>query len=174
MSVPLIGQRYRGVEGRSGYLLRQAWQKFHGAMEAGLHARGLSGAQYAALSVLARDPGASGADLARACNTTPQAMNGVIATLEREGLVKRQPHPTHGRILQVQLTDKGQRRLDDAHPAVRGLEEAIEEDFAPDEIAAVKRWLVAAAERLEGIAASRAPGPREDGEAGGLGRRKGG
>jgi hypothetical protein len=36
--------------------------------------------------VLARDPGASGADLARACSTTPQAMGGVLTTLEREGL----------------------------------------------------------------------------------------
>jgi DNA-binding MarR family transcriptional regulator len=36
---------------------------------------GLSSPQYAVLSVLARDPGASNADLARAGNTTPQAMN---------------------------------------------------------------------------------------------------
>ena len=36
----------------------------------------------------------SGADLARACNTTPQAMNGVLATLKREGLIYRHPHPT--------------------------------------------------------------------------------
>ena len=48
-------------------------------METALRAHGLSGAQYAVLSVLARDPGMSGADLARACNTTPQAMNGVLA-----------------------------------------------------------------------------------------------
>jgi DNA-binding MarR family transcriptional regulator len=102
------------------------------------------------LSVLARDPGMSGADLARACNTTPQAMNGVLATLERDGLVERHPHPTHGRILQVMLTREGERRLEMATPAVRGLEDAIEEDLAPDEIAAVKAWLVASAQRLEG------------------------
>src|SRR5881409_2526676 len=101
MSVPLIGQRYRGVEGRSGYLLRQAWRAFDGAMTMALRAHGLTARQYGVMSVLARDPGASGADLARAGNTTPQAMNGVLATLEREGLVERHPHPTHGRILQV-------------------------------------------------------------------------
>ena len=58
----------------------------------------------AAAFVLARDPGMSGADLVRACNTTLQAMNGVLATLKREGLIDRHPHPTHGRILQVALT----------------------------------------------------------------------
>ena len=97
----------------------------------------------------------SGADLARACNTTPQAMNGVLATLERDGLVERYPHPTHGRILQVTLTREGERRLEAATPAVRELEEAIEADLAPDQIAAVKAWLVASARRLEEISASR-------------------
>ena len=154
MSAPRIGERYRGVDGRSGYLLRQAWQAFRGAMETALRAHGLTGAQYAVLSVLARDPGMSGADLARACNTTPQAMNGVLATLEREGLIERHPHPTHGRILQVTLTREGERRLEAATPAVRGLEDAIEEELAPDQVAAVKAWLVASAERLDKITTS--------------------
>jgi DNA-binding MarR family transcriptional regulator len=101
------------------------------------------------LSVLGRDPGASGADLARACNTTPQAMNGVLGTLERDALIARAPHPSHGRILQVTLTDEGRRRLKAATPAVRRLEQAIERDFNADEIATVKAWLVAAAARLE-------------------------
>jgi DNA-binding MarR family transcriptional regulator len=149
MSAPRIGERYRGVEGRSGYLLRQAWNAFHGAMESALRNHGLTGAQYAVLSVLARDPGLSGADLARACNTTPQAMNGVLATLERNGLVDRRPHPTHGRVLQANLTREGERRLNAATPSVQALERGIEEGLGPDQIAAVKAWLVASAERLE-------------------------
>jgi DNA-binding MarR family transcriptional regulator len=149
VSVPPIGQGYRGVEGRSGYLLRQAWQTLGGAMEAALHDHGLTPPQYGVMSILAREPGASGADLARAANTTPQAMNGVLATLERAGLVERRPHPTHGRILEARLTDEGQKRLEAAHPAVRGLERAIERDFTPQEIDTVKAWLVATAERME-------------------------
>lgn len=159
--VPLIGERYRGVEGHSGFLLRQAWQAFRGAMDAALQEHNLTPAQYGALSVLARDPGVSGADLARGSNTTPQAMNGVLATLEREGLVERHPHPTHGRILQVDLTSEGKRRLEAAHPAVRDVEHAIEEDFTANEIAVVKRWLVASAERLQPVTASRAGRRRE-------------
>jgi DNA-binding MarR family transcriptional regulator len=156
MSVPLIGQSYRGVEGRSGYLLRQAWITWQSAMETALREHGLSSVQYGVLSVLAREPGASGADLARACLTTPQAMNGVLATLERESLIEREPHPTHGRILQVTLTSEGQRRLEAAHPAVRGLERASEPDFTPEDIATVKAWLVTTAQRLERITQSRA------------------
>jgi len=149
MAIPAIGEGYRGVEGHSGYLLRQAWHAFRTAMETQLRAHGLTGAQYAVLSVLARDPGASGAELARACNTTPQAMNGVLGTLERGGLIERRGHPTHGRILQATLTEEGRRRLAAANPAVRRLERSIERGFDAGEIAVVRRWLVEAAGRLE-------------------------
>jgi len=36
MGVPAIGESYRGVEGHSGYLLRQAWRALEGAMEVAL------------------------------------------------------------------------------------------------------------------------------------------
>lgn len=147
MAIPAIGERYRGVEGRSGYLLRQAWHEFRGAMEAVLRPHGLSAAQYAALTVLARDPGSSSADLARGCNSSPQSMNGVIATLERDGLVQRHPHPTHGRILQLSLTEEGERRIKHATPAVRRLERAIEDGFSDEQLATIKDWLVTAAQR---------------------------
>ena len=148
VSEPQVGQRYRGVEGRSGYLLRQAWNAFRTAMESALREHRLTSSQYAVLSVLVRDPGLSGAELARACNTTPQAMNGVVVTLEREGLIERNPHPTHGRVLQATLTAEGQRRLDGSTPAVRALEASIEEGVAADDMATVKSWLVATAQRL--------------------------
>jgi DNA-binding MarR family transcriptional regulator len=156
MSVPAIGQSYRGVEGHSSYLLRQAWQALSAALDLALRPHGLTGPQYGVLSVLAREPGASGADLARACNTTPQAMNGVLATLEREALIERRPHPTHGRILQATLTSEGERRLEAANPAVRALRRTIERGFSSDEIATVKSWLVETAQRLERTAESRA------------------
>jgi DNA-binding MarR family transcriptional regulator len=160
MSVPAIGQSYRGVEGHSGYLLRQAWRVFLGAMEMALRTHGLTPSQYGVLSVLARESGASGADLARALNTTPQAMNGVLATLERDALIERRPHPTHGRILQAALTSEGQRRLEAANPSVRALERATERDLSSDEIAAIKTWLVATAQRFERATESRAAAPQ--------------
>lgn len=148
MTVPQIGERYRGVEGRSGYLLRQAWQAFHGAMERALHAHALTGAQYGVLSVLARDDGMSGADLARACHTTPQAMNGVLVTLVREGLVERRHHATHGRIVETWLTPEGRKRLRAATPSVRALERVLEQGLTHDQLDAVKTWLVSCAQRM--------------------------
>lgn len=156
MTVPAIGHSYRGVEGRSGYLLRQAWRALEGAMEIALRPHGLTPPQYGVLTVLAREPGASGADLARAVHTTPQAMNGVLATLERETLIERRPHPTHGRILQATLTSEGQRRLKAANPSIQALERETERGLSADAIATVKNWLVATAQRLERATESRA------------------
>jgi DNA-binding MarR family transcriptional regulator len=161
MTVPLIGERYRGVEGHIGFLLVQAFHALRTTMDATLRDHNLHGPQYGVLSVLARDPGSSGADLARASNITPQAMNGVLVTLEREGLIERHPHPTHGRILRVTLTEEGRRRLEAATPAVRAIEAAIEAGFAPDEIAAIKAWLVESAARLE-RRAKQSPSPATD------------
>jgi DNA-binding MarR family transcriptional regulator len=148
VNVPLIGERYRGVEGHIGYLLGQTWYVLRAALDSALRSHDLTPPQYAVLSVAARDPGLSGADLARACNTTPQAVNEVLATLERKHMIERHPHPTHGRILQVTLTSEGRRRLEAANPAVRALEAAVEQGFTADEIAIVKTWLVEAAKRL--------------------------
>ena len=147
MGVPLIGERYRGVEGHTGYLLKQAWHEFRVALEAVLREHELSGAQYAVLSVLARDEPLSGADLARASNTSPQAMNGVLSGMQRDGLIERRPHPTHGRILEVVLSDEGRRRLEASTPAVRKLEVAIEKGFSGEQVGAVKEWLVTTAQR---------------------------
>jgi DNA-binding MarR family transcriptional regulator len=148
MTVPLIGERYRGVEGHIGFLLVQASNTLRAAMDTAMRPHDLTGPQYGALSVLARDPGLSGADLARATNITPQAINEVLAMLERKHLIERHPHPTHGRILQATLTDEGQRRLQAANPAARALSAALEEGFTADQIATVKTWLVEAAKRL--------------------------
>jgi DNA-binding MarR family transcriptional regulator len=70
------------------------------------------------------------ADLARAESMKPQSMGTVLASLEREGLVHRQPHPTDGRQVLFTLTEQGaeerrQRRI------------------------AMRDWLVAATARLD-------------------------
>lgn len=70
MSVPAIGQSFRGVEGRSGYLLRQAWRVLEGAMEMALRPHGLTPPQYGVLTVLAREPGAW-ARISRGPSTPP-------------------------------------------------------------------------------------------------------
>jgi DNA-binding MarR family transcriptional regulator len=140
-----LGDGYRGAEGPIGYLLRQTIHAFHTAMETGLQHYALTSAQYGALFVLAIEPGLSAADLSRAMGTTPQAANLLVAGMEREHLVRRTPHPTHGRILEIYPTDEGSRRLRASRPFIRRLEEQISAELKPAEVGLVKRWLVDAA-----------------------------
>jgi DNA-binding MarR family transcriptional regulator len=47
------------------------------------------------------------ADLARAESMKPQSMGAILASLEQEGMVQRQPHPSDGRQVLFALTDAG-------------------------------------------------------------------
>ena len=142
MAAPEPGQRYRGTEGHLGYLLRQAQHAFTTEMEQRLRDHGLTSPQFGALSVLVADPGLSAADLARAANVTPQAINLLISGLERQGLVRKEKHESHGRVLRLFATTVGERRVREAYPTVIELEERIAEGLSPRQLAAIKRWLV--------------------------------
>jgi DNA-binding MarR family transcriptional regulator len=140
-----LGEGYRGEAGPIGYLLRQTIHAFHTAMETGLRDYDLTSAQFGALFVLEAEPGLSAADVARAMGTTPQAANVLVAGMEREGLVRREPHPTHGRILEIFATEEGLGRFNAARPFVQRLEDTMCDGFSATELATVKRWLVRAA-----------------------------
>ena len=138
-----LGEGFRGVEGRLGFLLFQAQQSFGAAMEVVLReAGGLTRSQFGALSVIVREPGLSAADLARAMLVTPQAVNLLVSGLERDGLVERRPHATHGRILELSATPTGVRYVDAAYPLVTALEDRIAESLSRQKLGEVKRWLV--------------------------------
>ena len=140
-----LGEGYRGASGRTGYLLRQLIHAFHTAQEQGLRAYGLNSPQFGALYVLEQEPGLSSADVARAMGVTPQAANLLVTTMEREGLVRRSPHPTHGRVMETYATDEGLRRLRQATPFVEELEARILDGLEPAQRRFIHHWLVDAA-----------------------------
>jgi DNA-binding PadR family transcriptional regulator len=38
-------------------------------------------------------------------------MQGILVNLEREGLIVRTPHPEHGRVIMIELTEAGQKAV---------------------------------------------------------------
>jgi DNA-binding MarR family transcriptional regulator len=83
---------------------------------------GLTVSHYTALSILGRRSGLSNAQLARRTYITPQAMNQVLDHLTRTGLIVREPHATHGRILATRLTPAGKDVLASCDIAVDAME----------------------------------------------------
>ena len=73
-----------------------------------------------AATLLGADDCASGprtpAELADAAGVTRATMTGLIDTLERDGLVKREPDPDDRRMMSVLLTPKGEKFLNDFLP----------------------------------------------------------
>jgi DNA-binding MarR family transcriptional regulator len=127
--------------GSLAFQIRATWLGMRGALNAELKAYGLSTPQYATLMILESNPGSSNSDIARACATTRQAANEMLAAFERDGLVERRPHPGDRRTHQLFLTDAGRRRLDEARVAATRWEQEAEAGFSEAERATVRKWL---------------------------------
>ncbi len=109
----------------------------------------LTVAQFTTLSVLARRPGLSNAQLARRALILPQSTIQVLATLEQRGLVVRTP--AHGRTLLAELTPAGRALVRRAEPATQAVEAVMVGDGDPGEaertMAVLQRWSEALAVR---------------------------
>ena len=119
-----------GSVGDVGYPLKRAQHALRLAMDAALAPLDLTTPQYVVLSVLGRAQDAgevalSGAELARRCFVTPQTMTGLVAGLEARDLVRRRPHATHGRVLDVGMTSAGRETLLRAHGSAGAVEQRM-------------------------------------------------
>ncbi|WP_322046687.1 MarR family transcriptional regulator [Paraburkholderia sp. J67] len=144
-AVPAPGEGKRGESGYIGYLLRQAGAAQRLRMERALDDLGVTPPQFVVLTMLVAYPGVSGADLARLAALTPQTVSVIVANLTRNALIERRPHPVHGRIQQIEVTQAGQSLLKQCRARVRKLEAQMLEGFDADEEQVIRRWLVALA-----------------------------
>jgi DNA-binding MarR family transcriptional regulator len=117
-------------------------------MDQSLRPLGLTTPQYAALSAIELEAGISNASLARAAFVTPQTMQGILANLERDGLINREADPLHGRILRSLLTQRGRGLLGRAHQIVEELEDVMVNLVGPIEAERISATLVDWAEAL--------------------------
>jgi DNA-binding MarR family transcriptional regulator len=97
----------------------------------------LNFSQMGALARLEQGGPMTTADLARVESMKPQSMGSVLASLEREGMVKRQPHPTDGRQVLFALTDKGREDRRRRHIAKRDWLAAAAAKLDPGELRAL-------------------------------------
>ena len=118
---------------RLTYLVKRLEMAERARMEEVLQTYGVTLHQYTALSLLERRGGLSSAQLARRHFVTPQAMNQLVATLERDGLIRREPDSGNRKILRATLPDRGRTTLESCHVAVDELERRMLADFSPDQ-----------------------------------------
>jgi DNA-binding MarR family transcriptional regulator len=105
-------------------------------------ALGISFARIRAIRRVARRPMSMG-ELAAALGTDPPNATALVADLESQGLVRRQPHPTDGRTKMVEATRKGRdtaRRAD----AIMAMPPPALSGLSDDDLATLRRILGAA------------------------------
>jgi DNA-binding MarR family transcriptional regulator len=119
---------------------------------------GLTALQFTTLSVLNRHGvPLSNSQLARRSFMTAQSMHEVIHRLEREGLIARSPHPSHGRKLPATLTAKGRRVVVTCEKAVAEFEKTMLKGLSRADQSAFLRMMKSAVRNLDGGFGESAP-----------------
>lgn len=108
-----------------GYLLYRAGAVLQPAVTAALRPLGLTLPELVCMKILSAWPGMSNAELARANNVSPQAMNNVLLHLQEMELVARPASVSSGRALPAQLTKQGRTLLKRAEAAIEGAEDEV-------------------------------------------------
>jgi DNA-binding MarR family transcriptional regulator len=109
----------------------------------------LSIAQYTTLSVLSARGQLSNAQLASRAFMSPQAMNEVVQGLETRKLIARRPSASHGRIVELLLTERGIEAKKSCDAGVAKLEKAMLAQLTSAEAESLRAALMKCAQNLE-------------------------
>jgi DNA-binding MarR family transcriptional regulator len=134
---------------RVGYLVYRVERRLRTRLDEAMRAHGVTTTEYVTLSVLRQHDGMSCAQLARWAFVTPQAMNVVIAKLEKRRLVRRRPDPSHGRVRRATVTARGLEALDRCDRSMDAIERDMLRDLPPDVVAVLRNTLASCAHSLE-------------------------
>ena len=150
MSSPAMPEN---VAKRLGYAVKRLQHALRLRMDDILRPTGLTAPQYAILCAVEAEAGLSNARLARAAFVTPQTMQGMLANLERDGVIGRHADPNNARVRRTELTAAGREMLARAHVLVAGVEQVMVASFGKQEAARLALSLTRCAEDLAAASA---------------------
>jgi len=123
---------------------------FRGQMDERVRPEGVTTSQLAVLHAIRKEPGASGAQLARACHVTPQSAQALLKSLENGRWITRTKDRVNDRILTAKLTPSGKKLLDTAEKLVRTIEKKLWDGIPESAVEALNRTLMRCLENIEG------------------------
>jgi DNA-binding MarR family transcriptional regulator len=113
-----------------------------------LRGTGLTKSQFGVIQALAHMRKASSAELARTVFVTPQAMVGLITTLERKGYIERSQSEVSARIIDARLTAAGRAAWRRASASLAEIDDLLTEEFSQAEVVRFSRFLTRVSEKL--------------------------
>ncbi len=149
-AAPLIGDlRHSTVL----YLIKQVELAIRAQIDEAVGGYGLTALQYTSLTVLARHPGMTSAQLARNSFVRIQTMAQHLSSLEERNLIRRVRDPNIRRQVLVFLSEEGQRVLANLAEPISQIESRMLADFTPTDAARLRKQLGAIRFALSGTAA---------------------
>jgi DNA-binding MarR family transcriptional regulator len=107
------------------YLVKRLELVIRALMDDALRPLGVTTLQYTALTVLDSRGPLSSAQLARRSFLRPQTMHEMVLSLEKRGVITREPQEGNKRILLARLTDVGRELLAGCNPLVLEIEQEL-------------------------------------------------
>ena len=105
-----------------GYNARRAALHIIGVFMERMAAYELKVVEFSVLSLLAHNPGLTSRHVCATLSIMPPNLVGLVAALEKRGLLERRPHPRDGRAMGLYLTQNGEALTAEAEQAVAQLE----------------------------------------------------
>jgi DNA-binding MarR family transcriptional regulator len=144
------GEVQPAAQPRTTYLVKQLELAIRAGMDAIAGEFGVTALQYTALSVLARHPGLSAAQMARRSFVSAQAGNEMVGILERKGLVTRTPDAGNRHIKRIHLTSAGHSVLSQCDVQIDRLETKMLDAVTPADVEVLRKTLAACVQSLAG------------------------
>lgn len=114
------------IEKSVGFLLAKAYQRACALFKERFDTYDLTPQQFGLLGFLWQQDGLTQAELSQRSQIDRTTMGGLVDRLEKEGLVRRAPHPVDRRAYKVSLTEKGK---------------ALEKELSPIAAEVIKRFV---------------------------------
>jgi MarR family transcriptional regulator, organic hydroperoxide resistance regulator len=145
------GKKLQAERRRSAQMMKRILIHFRSQMDEKLRPQGVTTAQLQVLKAIREEPGASGAQLARACYVTPQSAQSLLSGLESDGWIVRSKGRGNDRILAARLTLAGETLLLTAEKVAKEIEGKLWRGVSADSIQALNEVLEQCLENLEPV-----------------------
>ena len=135
------------------YLVKQVELAVRSRLDDVTAAFGLTSLQYTALTVLARKPGLTSAELARNSFVRAQTMAQMTSYLEEKNFLRREADPDSKRQFLLFLTPTGEEIVRELQAPVAEIEKALVAKLDPEHVREFRAALLAGRESLGGSSA---------------------
>ena len=144
------GKEQQSERRQAARMMKRILVHFRGQMDERLRPEGVTTSQLAVLKAVQDEPGAFGAQLARACHVTPQSAQALLKSLEDGGWIVRTKDAVNDRILIAKLTPSGVKLLETGERLARVIEKRLWQGIPDSAVEALNKTLVRCLANLEG------------------------